>query len=71
MYLFGSRTDDTKKGGDINILVLSDELTKKDLRLLRVDFFTHFGEQKIDIILDDGTLQDPFIQHIFPKAVLL
>ena len=71
LYLFGSRIDDTKKGGDIDLLVVSDELSKKDLRYLRIEFFKYFGEQKIDIILDDGELKNPFIKHILPKAILL
>lgn len=71
LYLFGSRIDDTARGGDIDLLVVSDKLTKKDLRLLRVDFFKHFGEQKLDIILDNGEFKNPFTRHIFQKAVLL
>jgi len=71
IYLFGSRVDDTKKGGDIDLLIISDELTKKDLRLLRVEFFKYFGEQKIDIILDNGEFKNPFTKHIFQKEVLL
>ena len=71
LYLFGSRVDDTKRGGDIDLLVVSKELTKKDLRYLRIEFFKHFGEQKIDIILDNGEFKDPFTKHIFQKAVLL
>jgi predicted nucleotidyltransferase len=71
LYLFGSRVDDTKKGGDIDLLVVADDLIKKDLRLLRVEFFKHFGEQKIDIVLDNGEFKDPFTKHIFQKAVLL
>jgi predicted nucleotidyltransferase len=68
LYLFGSRVDDSKRGVDIDLLVLSDELTTKDIRLLRVKFFEKFGEQKIDIVLDDGNLSTPFVRHIFPKA---
>ena len=71
LYLFGSRVDDTKKGGDIDLLVISDKLTKKDLRHLRVEFFKQFGEQKLDIVLDNGEFQDPFVKQIFQKAVLL
>ena len=71
LYLFGSRVDDTKRGGDIDLLVVSDKLCKKDLRLLRIEFFKKFGEQKIDILLDDGSFTNPFNQIIFKKAVLL
>jgi len=71
LYLFGSRVDDNARGGDIDLLVVSDELTKKDLRILRVDFFKHFGEQKLDIVLDNGQFKNPFTRHIFQKAVLL
>jgi len=71
LYLFGSRVDDKKRGGDIDLLVISSELTKRDLRLLRIEFFKHFGEQKLDIVLDDGEFKNPFVKHIFQKAVLL
>ena len=71
LYLFGSRVDNTKRGGDIDLLIISDKLTKKDIRLLRVEFFKHFGEQKLDIVLDSGEMKDLFIRYIFQKAVLL
>ena len=71
LYLFGSRVDDDARGGDIDLLVISDKLSKTDLRLLRIEFFKYFGEQKLDIVLDNGELKNPFVQHIFPKAVLL
>lgn len=71
LYLFGSRVDDNARGGDIDLLIVSDELTKKDLRVLRVEFFKHFGEQKLDILLDNGDLKNPFVKHIFQKAILL
>ncbi len=68
LYLFGSRVDDNKRGGDIDLLVVSKELTRRDLRRVRVEFFKHFGEQKIDIVLDNGK-NDPFIEIIKQKAV--
>ncbi len=71
LYLFGSRVDDRTKGGDIDLLVVSNELTKKEIRLLRIEFFKHFGEQKLDILLDDGEFRNPFVKHILSKAILL
>lgn len=71
IYLFGSRVDDSKKGGDIDLLVISTKLKKKDLRRLRIEFFKEFGEQKMDIVLDDGSLENSFVNIIFEKAVLL
>ncbi len=70
LYLFGSRVDDTKRGGDIDLLIEDSNLTKKDIRLLKLEFFKHFGEQKLDIILDRGQ-DDPFIQIIKQNAILL
>jgi len=71
LYLFGSRVDDNKKGGDIDLLIISKELRKQDIRSLRIEFFKYFGEQKLDIILDNGELQNPFTKYIFQKAILL
>ena len=42
LYLFGSRVVDTARGGDIDLVVVSDKLSEKDLKLLMVDFFKHF-----------------------------
>jgi len=71
LYLFGSRVDDTKKGGDIDILVVAKDFTKKHLRRLRIEFFKCFGEQKLDIVVDDGTFKNPFTKLIYQKAVRL
>lgn len=54
IYLFGSRVDDTKKGGDIDLyLVLEnfDNLFEKKLKFLsRVK--RELGDQKIDIVFN-------------------
>ena len=70
-YLFGSRTDVSKRGGDIDLLIISGKITKKELSKIRWDFFEEFGEQKIDIVIDDGTGQTPFVKLIIPQAVAL
>lgn len=71
LYLFGSRVDDSKQGGDIDLLIVSNNLTKKDIRQLRIEFFKVFGEQKLDILLDDGSFKEPFNKLIYKKSVLL
>lgn len=71
LFLFGSRTDDEKKGGDIDILILSCKLGKAEVRKIRRAFCEQFGEQKIDIIIDNGELAEPFVQMIFKKAIRL
>jgi predicted nucleotidyltransferase len=71
LYLFGSRVDDNKRGGDIDLIVVDKKLTQKDLRKLRINFCQVFGEQKIDILLDDGSFADPFHQIARQSAIKL
>jgi predicted nucleotidyltransferase len=71
IYLFGSRADDKKKGGDIDLLIISQKLDKKSIRSLKHKFFENFGEQKLDIIIDDGKLKDPFAKKVYQEAVVL
>lgn len=54
IYLFGSRTDDTKKGGDIDLYLIpikkfDDERSRKISFLVKLD--DCIGEQKIDVII--------------------
>ena len=49
--LFGSRTDLKKKGGDIDLLVVSSKITYRDRRRMRVLFFREFGDRKVDLIV--------------------
>ena len=54
IYLFGSRVDDTKKGGDIDLYLVpckkfSDETQRKIKFSIQLD--RYLGEQKIDIVL--------------------
>ena len=50
-YLFGSRADDKRKGGDIDILVIAEkQLTLQQVRDIRIAFCKKFGDQKLDIV---------------------
>jgi len=71
VYLFGSRVDDAKRSGDIDLLIESNILTKQDLRKVRRQFFERFGEQKMDLVLDSGIDNQAFIHMVKPTAVQL
>ena len=53
IYLFGSRLDDTKRGGDIDLYIQTED--KNDLLLKKVDFLAKLkdkiGDQKIDVVV--------------------
>ena len=56
IYLFGSRVDDTKRGGDIDLyIVLEKKLALSALFNNKIDFLVELkgkiGEQKIDVLI--------------------
>ena len=52
VWLFGSRADDTKKGGDIDIAVLSEKVSNDAMQKIQVRRYIceRIGEQRIDIV---------------------
>lgn len=52
VYLFGSRTDDSRKGGDIDLLVFSSESPYMLSRDIALRFFK-VCEEKIDVVVMD------------------
>lgn len=55
VYLFGSRTDDSKKGGDIDLYIETDikeKILEKKLKVLAA-LHKKLGEQKIDIVINN------------------
>lgn len=72
IYLFGSRTDDQARGGDIDILILTrDRVDKKIFRAIRVEFFKKFGWQKLDLVSFPFEDQSPFRKLIQSEAIRL
>ncbi|WP_161990573.1 nucleotidyltransferase domain-containing protein [Candidatus Methylobacter oryzae] len=49
-YLFGSRVDDAKRGGDIDLLIFSQQPGFELSRKITRDFFKHC-EEKLDVLV--------------------
>jgi predicted nucleotidyltransferase len=80
LYLFGSRADDQKKGGDIDLLLVikdsasitGDDVKRYKLEML-VDIKSAIGDQKIDLVIAEARELDcdPFLREIMRTAVEL
>lgn len=66
VWLFGSRVDDNKRGGDIDLLIrpeagVSDQLLRRKIRLLgRLE--QALGERKIDIVIEQPADTRPIVR---------
>ena len=71
VYLFGSRLDDTKRGGDIDLLVRNEGVKKGILARIRMIAQLKYllGDQKIDVIGDHE--ESIVAQEALRKGVLL
>ena len=54
--MFGSRVRDDAKGGDIDLLIISEILNRKRLRSLRLRLQDCLGERKIDLVVSSPEL---------------
>ena len=70
IFLFGSRADDTQKGGDIDLLILSPRLSTSDKIKIKAQLFKRLEEQKIDIAIAADTRR-PFVRLALKNGVLL
>ena len=56
VLLFGSRVDDNKRGGDIDLLIQTSQNKMAEIVRSEIDFLTDLeiklGERKVDVILD-------------------
>ena len=70
IILFGSRADDTAKGGDIDLLIISDKIKNREKRKIRLLIFDQLEEQKIDII-SASIIKGAFIENAYNTGVRL
>jgi predicted nucleotidyltransferase len=64
IYLFGSRVDDTAKGGDIDLLILSKKINLMTKLDILAQLHQQLGARKIDIAIY------PDASSPFPRMVM-
>lgn len=70
IYLFGSRIDDSKRGGDIDLLIFSEKISEKEKLLMRLFLYDKLGEQKIDIVIAKD-LEQPFVRIAMNEGIII
>jgi predicted nucleotidyltransferase len=72
IYLFGSRVDNNKRGGDIDLYIQTDN--RENLGAKKIDFLVELkrkiGEQKIDIVISRD-INRPIEQEAISKGIKL
>lgn len=51
IYLYGSRVDDAARGGDVDLLVVSETLGFRELLRLRQQILDRIGWQQLDLVI--------------------
>ena len=70
IHLFGSRTNDKAKGGDIDVLVISDKIGFNEKLKIRTGIFKEIEEQKLDLVVKKD-FNDVFVKMIEPDLQIL
>ena len=75
IYLFGSRVDDSLKGGDIDLYIkLNHPISTRNIldkkSKFRIKLEDKIGEQKIDIVISKDTVR-PIEQEALQKGIKL
>ncbi|MDQ3018968.1 MAG: nucleotidyltransferase domain-containing protein [Bacteroidota bacterium] len=71
IFLFGSRVDDKKRGGDIDIIIISEKLKYGDKLKIYSRIFKTLEEQKIDIVLYNGKDKNFFVSDSLKESIQL
>jgi len=74
IFLFGSRIDDSARGGDIDLFIKAESgmLNSRNRIAFITDLIMKFGERRIDVVLDNEKRRtDQFFKTIEKTAVKL
>ena len=69
IFIYGSRADLSKKGGDIDILIISDKISLKDQLKIKARLITKLGDRKIDLVIAKNPKETSFVEMIYNQAV--
>ena len=74
VWLFGSRVDDAKRGGDIDLLIETDRVVSSRISALcRIEgaLAKRLGNRRIDVLLKDAQTAEAPIFHAARKTGIL
>lgn len=72
IYLFGSRVDDKARGGDIDLMILTNEpADKRIFRKIKVEFIKRYGWRKVDLVNFTYSEESSFRKLIDTGSILL
>ncbi len=74
VWVFGSRVHDDRRGGDIDLMVVTDHLLSDKAThaaSFAAQLQTILGDQRIDVVIDDGHLDMPIVRTARQSGVRL
>ena len=69
IYIYGSRTNLNKKGGDIDILVISNKISLQDQLKIKAKLIVLLGDRKIDLLVAKSKDETNFVNLAYNQAV--
>ncbi len=71
IYIFGSRLDNSKKGGDIDIMVVSKVINFEKILDIKAELYEKLGFRKIDLVVSKGYAEESqnFKKNIYLEGV--
>jgi predicted nucleotidyltransferase len=75
VWLFGSRVDDSKRGGDIDLLIRPDHFLASPILPHKISFLGKLerllGERKIDVIIEEPDDPRPIVRIAHETGIRL
>lgn len=75
VWLFGSRVDDNKRGGDIDLMIRPEDASPREILLRKIRFLTKLerllGERKVDVVIETPDDQRPIVRIAHKQGIQL